>query len=117
LEDWDCLSYPPTPIPYPLTPTMKLLTIIYDSSIDASMAELLDALEVPGVTWIHDVVGRGGRGPKMNTPVFPGTNHIALVALADEDVPRVHRAIRRLQGSFRLKPGIGLFCQDLEELP
>ena len=96
---------------------MKLLTIIYDSSIEASMAELLDALEVPGLTRIFDVFGRGGRGPKMNTPVFPGTNNVVLIALPSEDVPRVHRAIRRLQGSFRLKPGITLLCQDVEELP
>ena len=96
---------------------MKLLTIIYDSSIDASMLELLDALEVPGITWINDVPGRGGRGPKMNSPVFPGSNNIALVALPPEDVARVQRAIRRLQGSFRLKPGVTILCQDVEVLP
>lgn len=96
---------------------MKLLTIIYDSSIEASMTELLDALQVPGVTWLYDVYGRGGRGAKMNTPVFPGTNNVALVALPDEDVARIHRAIRRLQGSFRLKPGVTIFSQDVEELP
>jgi hypothetical protein len=96
---------------------MKLLTIIYDSSIEASMAELLEALEVPGLTQIRDVFGRGGRGPKANTPVFPGTNNIALISLPDEDVPRIQRAIRRLQTSYRLKPGITILCQDVEELP
>lgn len=94
----------------------KLLTIIYDSSIEASMAELLDALEVPGITWVKDVPGRGGRGAKMNTAVFPGINHMAVVVLPAEEVPRVQRAIRRLQGSFRLKPGITLLQQDVEEL-
>ena len=96
---------------------MKLLTIIYDTSIDASMTELLDALRIPGITLIRDVSGRGGRGPKMNTAVFPGTNNIALISLPDDDVERVRRAIRRLQGSFRLKPGITLLCQEVEELP
>jgi hypothetical protein len=95
---------------------VKLLTVIYDSSIHGSMTELLDALQIPGITWIEDVHGRGGRGPKMNTPVFPGTNHIALMAMPDEDVPRVQRAIRRLQHSFRLKPGITIYCQEVEEL-
>jgi hypothetical protein len=95
----------------------KLLTIIYDSSIEASMMELLDALEVPGVTRVDRVLGRGGRGPKMDTPVFPGYNNMVLVALPADDVPRVQRAIRRLQGSFRLKPGVTIFCQDVEELP
>ena len=81
------------------------------------MAELLDAMELPGVTWIRDVYGQGGRGPKMNTPVFPGTNHIALVSVPAEDVARVQRAIRRLQESFRLKPGVTILCQDVQELP
>lgn len=96
---------------------MKLLTVIYDSSIEESMKELLDALEIRGVTWIYDVYGRGGRGPKMNTPVFPGTNNMALIGLADEEVGRVHRAIRRLQGSYRLKPGITILQQEVQELP
>jgi hypothetical protein len=96
---------------------VKLLTVIYDSSIEASMTELLDALRIPGITMIRDVFGRGGRGPKMNTPVFPGTNHLVLISIADEEVERVQRAIRRLQGSFRLKPGVTILCQDVEELP
>jgi hypothetical protein len=96
---------------------MKLLTIIYDSSIEASMRELLDALDVPGITWIKDVPGRGGRGSKENSPVFPGTNSIAYVALPTEDVARIQRAIRRLQASFRLKPGVTILSQDVEMLP
>jgi len=96
---------------------MKLLTIIYDSSIEASMRELLEALQIPGVTHLYDVHGHGGRGPKMNTPVHPGTNHVAWVVVPAEDVSRLHRAIRRLQGSFRLKPGVTLLSQDVEVLP
>jgi hypothetical protein len=96
---------------------MKLLTLIYDSSIESSMAELLEALELPGYTHIVEVHGRGGRGVKANSPVFPGTNNVVLTAVHTADVARVQRAIRRLQGSFRLKPGITIFCQDVEELP
>jgi hypothetical protein len=94
----------------------KLLTLIYDSSIEGSMSELLEALEVPGFTRIADIHGRGGRGPKMNTAVYPGTNNMVLLVLPAEDVPRVHRAIRRLQHSYRLKPGVTLLCQDVEDM-
>ena len=96
---------------------MKQLTIIYDSSIEGSLKELFDALEVPGITWIYDVPGRGGRGSKMNSPVFPGSNNIAIMILEPEGVTRVHRAIRRLQESFRLKPGVTMLSQDVEVLP
>jgi hypothetical protein len=96
---------------------MKLLTLIYDSSIEGSMSELLDALEVPGYTKIADVVGAGGRGPKMNTAVFPGTNNLVYLVLPDDDIPRVHRAIRRLQNSYRLKPGVTILSQEVDEMP
>ena len=94
----------------------KLLTIIFDSSIDDSMKDLLSALDLPGITWIHEVWGHGGRGHKMGTAVFPGSNNIALVVLPAEDVARVHRAVRRLQGGYRLKPGITMLLEDVEEL-
>jgi len=96
---------------------MKLLTIIYDASIEQSMIELLDGLEIRGITWVHEVHGRGGRGTKTNTPVFPGVNHLAFVAVPAADVPRIQRAIRRLQAGYRLKPGVTILCQDVEELP
>jgi hypothetical protein len=96
---------------------MKLLTIIYDSGIEESMTQLLEALEVRGWTRIPDLQGTGGRGPKRMTPVYPGSNNVLLIALPDEDVERIRRAIRRLQSSFRLKPGVAIFCQEVEELP
>ncbi len=94
----------------------KLLTIIYDSGMESSMSELLDALEIPGITRIYDVMGTGGAGPKMNSAVFPGSNNLVMVSMPEEQVSRVQRAIRRLQGSYRLKPGITIFCQDVLEL-
>lgn len=95
---------------------MKLLTIIYDSAIEESMTELLEALEVPGITLIEHVTGRGGRGPKMNNAIYPGTNHIALIYLPTEEVPKIRRTIRRLQDRYRLKPGVTILCQDVEVL-
>ena len=95
---------------------MRLLTIIYDSGIDESMMELLEALGVRNWTRIPDLHGQGGRGPKQMTPVYPGSNHVLFVALADEEVERVRRAIRAFQAQFRLKPGVAIFSQEVEEL-
>ncbi|MBI3911840.1 MAG: hypothetical protein HY320_13035 [Armatimonadetes bacterium] len=95
---------------------MKLLTIIYDTAIDETLTELLQSLAVPGWTKVPGLPGRGGRGPKLNNPVFPGTSSILLISLPDEDVERVRHAIRRLQASFRLKPGVTILAQDVEEL-
>ena len=96
---------------------MKLLTIIYDSGIDETMMDLVESLGVSGWTKLSHLLGSGGRGPKLNSPVFPGTNHLLLVAVPDDQVERIRLALRRLQSNFRLKPGITLLCQDVDTLP
>ena len=96
---------------------MKLLTIIYDSSIEDSMLQLVEDLGVPGFTRLTDLQGTGGCGPKQMNPIFPGSNNVLLTAMPDEQVDRVRRAIRRLQASFRIKPGVTILCQEVEELP
>lgn len=96
---------------------MKLLTIIYDSSVEESMMALLEGAGLEAFTRVTDLQGRGGRGPKRNDSIYPGTNNLLLVAMPDEEVDRIRRAIRRLQASFRLKPGVTILAQDVVELP
>jgi hypothetical protein len=91
----------------------KLLTIIYDSAIDETIMELLGELGVQNYTKIFDSHGLGGRGLKENTPVWPGTNHLLLIAAPEVDVQRIASAVRRLQGTFRLRPGITMLLQDV----
>jgi hypothetical protein len=93
---------------------VQLLTLIYDSAIDETMMELLAELRVPGYTKIFDTQGLGGRGPKENTPVHPGTNHVLLIAAPEEETRRITGAVRRLQETFRLRPGVTMILQDAE---
>jgi hypothetical protein len=93
---------------------MRLLTIIYDSGIDESLTELLDALAVPGWTKLYGAHGDGGRGKRFNNPVHPGDNNLLLVALPESQVDRVVGAIHRLQAGYRLKPGITIMVQPVE---
>ena len=95
---------------------VKLLTIIYDSAIDETMTELLGELGVQAFTKIFDSHGLGGRGPKQNTPVWPSTNHLLLIAVPEGEARRIAAAVRRLQGTYRLRPGITMFLQDVELL-
>jgi hypothetical protein len=97
--------------------TVKLLTIIYDSAIDETMMALLEELGVEGYTKSFDSHGHGGRGRKENTPVHPGTNHQLLIAAPEAEVDRIARTIRRLQESFRLRPGVTMLIQEVELVP
>jgi hypothetical protein len=92
---------------------MKLLTIIYDSGIDESLMDVLEGMDVSGYTKIFDAHGVGGRGKKFNSPVFPGTNNVLLIALPEDQVHKVTRALGDLQASFRLKPGITVLVQEV----
>jgi hypothetical protein len=92
------------------------MIVIYDSGIEESLTELIHALQLPGYTQIFDAHGEGGTGKKLNSPVFPGTNNILYLALPDDRVAPVVRSIRKMQSSFRLKPGISIYVVPMEEM-
>ncbi|MBI3945216.1 MAG: hypothetical protein HY321_04805 [Armatimonadetes bacterium] len=95
---------------------MKLVTVIYDGGIDEAVMEQVDAMKLSGWTRFFDAHGFGGTGLKRGDQVFPGLNNILLAALPDERVVELHRRLRKLQESFRLKPGITILAQPVEEL-
>lgn len=103
--------------------SMKLVTLIYDSGIDEAVVEEVDAVvkrvadpHTRGWTRLVDAHGFGGTGYRRGDQIFPGTNNVLLVALPDEFVPDVWRRMRRLQSTFRLKPGITILVQPVEVL-
>ena len=96
---------------------MKQLTVIYDASIDESVSELLEGLNVNGYTKLFGAQGLGGTGRKTNSPVFPGINNVLLLLLPEEAVRTITDALYRLQASYRLKPGITLVLQDVQLPP
>ena len=95
---------------------MKLLMLIYDSGIEEAMLELTQKLELPGYTQVVGAHGEGGTGRKFGDPVWPGMNNVLYVALPDERVADVCRAVEELKGSYRLKPGITTLVVPLEEV-
>ena len=95
---------------------MKLLSITYDSAIDSSVMRLLDDLNVKGYTKTFDAHGLGQSGLKVNTPVWPGTNHQILIGGDEAFLREVAENVRSLQGEFKLLPGIYMLMLDAVEL-
>ena len=93
---------------------MKQLTVIYDAAIDESITELIDGLGLAGYTKLFDAYGLGGTGHKLNSPVFPGINNMLILLLPEGSVRTVTDSLYRLQASYRLKPGMTLFIQDVQ---
>ena len=99
----------------PLTAPM-LLTVIYDSGIDESVMAAIESMGLDGWTKLDGAHGFGGTGHKLDTPVWPGTNNILLIALPQEQAMTVAERLRALQASYRRKPGITLFLQPVSLL-
>lgn len=95
---------------------MRLLTIIYDAGIEEILMERLGTLGLSGYTLLTGAHGAGGQGRKQGDQIWPGTNHLLLMTLAEERAPEVVKAVRELQAEFRLKPGVTILSQAVEEL-
>ena len=95
---------------------MRLLTVVYDQGIDETLMEHLVELELSGWTKAFNCHGEGGTGRKLGDPVWPGQNNILYLQVPDEQVAGIVDRLRRLQASFRLKPGITIWSQPVDVL-
>jgi hypothetical protein len=86
-----------------------LLTIAYDSGMDERIMETLQGIGVTAWTKTFDAHGAGGAGPKLNSPVFPGSVFLLYIVLPEADAPRIAEALRTLQATYRRNPGMTLW--------
>src|SRR5579871_40073 len=93
-----------------------LLTVIYDSGVDERVMALIAEHGVEGWTKLQGAQGYGGAGYKLDTPVWPGINHVLLLAVTPEKAGELAAAIRALQNTYRRKPGITLWTQPVSLL-
>jgi hypothetical protein len=98
-----------TPPPDPV-----LLTVIYDSGLDERIQVILAELNVEGWTRIEGAHGYGGTGYRLDTPVWPGTNNLLLLALPGPKATMIAAELRTLQASYRRKPGITMWIQPIQ---
>jgi hypothetical protein len=95
---------------------MRLLIVVYDQGMDETLMERLQAIGVRHWTKTFDAHGEGGQGRKMGDPVWPGLNNLLYLQLEEDRIAEVAAAIRDLQESYRLKPGITLWNLPVEVL-
>lgn len=91
------------------TPTV-LLTIAYDSGMDERVMETLEAQGAVGWTKTFDAHGSGGAGPKLNSPIFPGSVIVLSLVLPEEAAQNLAAALRALQQTYRRNPGLTMWA-------
>ncbi|MCS7253289.1 MAG: hypothetical protein RMK18_00655 [Armatimonadota bacterium] len=92
----------------------KLLIIVYDRAIDEDMMSTIERVGVNGYTKFLNAHGLGGRGLKLGNPIFPGLNNLLLIQLQESKVNELIKAIREMQAQYVLKPGITIWCLDVQ---
>ncbi len=90
------------------TPTV-LLTIAYDSGMDERIMDTLQTFGVTGWTKTFDAHGSGGAGPKLNSPVFPGSVNLLYLVLPEAEACCIAAALRALQSTYRRNPGLTMW--------
>ncbi len=93
---------------------MKLLVVVYEAGIDDSVTGLLERLNLPGWTKLEGGVGFGRKGPRLGTPIWPGTNNLLLLVLEEQEVHRVLEALEALKREYLRPPALFAFVQPVE---
>jgi nitrogen regulatory protein PII len=97
---------------------MKILMIVFRSSLKSRVQELLQRCEVHAYTEIPETVGLGETGRaegSSNWSVWPGVNSVIMVALVDDHADHVANEVKAWveQGSRNkhwAKPPIRVFA-------
>jgi len=71
---------------------------------------------VVGWTKTAEAHGCGGGGPKLNSPIFPGSVFLLYLLLPEADTQRVAEALRALQQTYRRNPGLTMWTTPAQIL-
>lgn len=94
---------------------MKLAFIIYGTPIDPDVMEVLEDLGLQSYTKMREILGQGrSSGPRLDTHVWPGTNSMVTVVLADERVEALVEALKPLKERLEHE-GLKLYLLPAEE--
>ena len=94
---------------------MKLAIIIYGTPIDPEVTEAVEALGLDSYTKWREVLGKGrASGPHLDTHVWPGTNTVIMIALADDRVAALVDALKLIKERLSHE-GLKLYLLAAEE--
>jgi hypothetical protein len=100
---------------------MQMMMLAFRSSLKDRVHELLHACDVKAFTEVNDTVGYGQTGPAEGLAFYPGTNAVVFVALDNDHVARVTKAVQEwcVQGAGRpgwQKPSLRVFVWPCSQI-
>ncbi|MCL2670189.1 MAG: hypothetical protein FWE89_05840 [Syntrophaceae bacterium] len=95
---------------------MKMVLIIYDKATDEDVITAIKAIGIQGYTKGLEMRGEGTEtDPKLGTHYWPGKNNLLMIALADEEIPKLKDCLHRLKEEHP-RAGVRSFIMPLEEM-
>ena len=77
---------------------MKMFLIIYGEAADEYVIAALKDAGIRAYTKMVEARGEGTETePKLGTHSWPGRNNVLLMAVADEEIPRIRERIREIK--------------------
>ncbi len=95
---------------------MTMLLVVYEAGIDEDVSGVLDEAGVAGYTKLTGATGTGRRGHRFGTQVWPGTNNLLWIALADSAAPALVRRLQDLKESYVKPPALQIFAFPVQML-
>jgi len=98
-----------------------MLMLTFRSSLKERVRELLHGCDVKAFTEVNETVGYGQTGPAEGLAFYPGTNSMILVALDNDHVTCVTKAVQEwcAQGANRpgwQKPSLRVFTWPCSQI-
>lgn len=95
---------------------MKMLLIVYEAGIDEDLQSVVERLEVPAWTKLTGATGTGTQGNRFGTQIWPGTNNLLMIGVAEDRVGDIVSALNDLKTSYLKPPALQVFAFSAEQL-
>jgi len=95
---------------------MKIIFLVYSAAIECPISSALQKNGAKSYTKIRDVLGVGTHTePRLDTNVWPGTNHSMFIALEEKKIPQLLKDLKAVKTEYKSE-GVKAFVIPLEEI-
>lgn len=94
---------------------MKMIFMVFSEAIENEVMQTLEKCAIKTYTRANDLVGVGGRTePRLNSSIWPGTNHGLFIATDENKVALLLKEVKTLKNKYK-NEGLKAFVMPLEE--
>jgi nitrogen regulatory protein PII len=94
---------------------MKMFLLIYGEAADEYVIAALKEAGIKAYTKMVEARGEGTETePKLGTHFWPGKNNVLLMAVADDEIPRIAEKIKEIRKDHP-RAGVRSFLLPMEE--